>query len=41
MIEVHREMENKIVQEYRQNIDKIKTELRDKSKQNEQLTEEV
>jgi len=34
-------MENKIVGEYRQNIDKIKVELREKGKTNEQLSEEV
>ena len=34
-------MENKIINEYRNNIDKIKAELRDKVKQNEQLTEDL
>ena len=34
-------MENKIINEYRNNIDKIKAELREKVKHNDDLTEDL
>lgn len=40
VIEVQKEMEDKIVNEYRANVEKIKAELRDKGKEGERLAEE-
>lgn len=40
MAEVQKEMEDKIVGEYRNNVDKLKAELRDKAKECERSQEE-
>lgn len=40
VIEVQKEMEDKIVNEYRGNVEKIKAELREKSKESERVAEE-
>ena len=40
VIEVQKEMEDKIVNEYRANVEKIKAELREKGKENERCAEE-
>ncbi len=37
MIEIQKQMQEKIMDEYRGNVDKIKADLREKSKQNENL----
>ena len=41
MIEIQKEMENKIISEYRSNIDKIKGELREKTKGTEEMMESI
>jgi predicted nuclease with TOPRIM domain len=41
IIEIQKEMETKIMNEYRTNIEKIKGELREKVREGEQLAEEV
>lgn len=40
VIEVQKEMEDKIVNEYRGNVEKIKAELREKNKETERFAEE-
>ena len=41
IIEIQKEMEDKIVREYQNNVDKIKGELREKGRKNETLNEEL
>ena len=41
MIDMQNSMEKKIIEEYKNNVEKVKFELREKNKENEELTAEL